>query len=305
MTMRNMSSLFDSFTIRFADGSTLLIEAGNAASEKLVRFLAIAARLSPSPTSRGDDLNRLWIVDESSNADQHHAVLRLEFQNTQSSSTSEKDRYERSTSRFKSGCDETWMLRKLVRLSTAIEQDSPRRVLLHGGLVVSPSGKAVLLAGPSGIGKSTAVFRLPPSYCPLSDDTTLIVRDAQGRHWAHPWPTWSHLLDYKDDARRSTWDVQQAVELSAIFILRRAYKDRVEPIETRDAIGFLLDLAKQTSAILNLGMRQKEIRLLNTQRFENILAMVRSLPIFWLYLGRDGAFWQEIEQVLCQDLDET
>ena len=32
-----------------------------------------------------------------------------------------------------------------------------------------------------------------PPWRSLCDDATLVVRDASGRYWAHPWPTWSRF----------------------------------------------------------------------------------------------------------------
>jgi SynChlorMet cassette protein ScmC len=56
-------------------------------------------------------------------------------------------------------------------------------LLIHGALA-EWNGKGVILAGKSGVGKSTASARLTPAWRSLSDDATLIVPDGPMRYKA-------------------------------------------------------------------------------------------------------------------------
>ena len=82
-------------------------------------------------------------------------------------------------------------------------------LLVHGALA-EWNGIGVILAGPGGVGKTTASKRLPRPWRSLSDDNTLIVKSPDGTYWAHPWPTWSR---YRQGDMSGSWDVQAAVKL--------------------------------------------------------------------------------------------
>jgi SynChlorMet cassette protein ScmC len=171
--------------------------------------------------------------------------------------------------------------------------DPGARPALHGG-------HGILLAGRSGVGKSTASMRLPPPWRALADDMALVVRDeaphAGGVYWVHPWPTWSWFFGRED--RRpggGTWDVQQAVPLRTIFVLEQGEEDRAEPIGPGRAVALLAELARQTST---RGMSLDEIAAFNLQRFENLCALVRAVPAYLLHVSLDGAFWEEIARAL-------
>lgn len=100
---------------------------------------------------------------------------------------------------------------QLVQLSLAIASWAEDRggLLLHGALA-EHDGRGAILAGPGGVGKTTASRRLPPSWRSLSDDVALVVRGVDGKYWAHPWPTWSRFMF---GGPCGSWDVQHAVPL--------------------------------------------------------------------------------------------
>jgi len=152
------------------------------------------------------------------------------------------------------------------------------------------------------VGKSTASTRLPPPWRALADDVTLVVRDREGVYWAHPWPTWSWFFG-KEDRRPGggVWDVQQAVPLRAIFVLEQGDEDRVEPMGPGHAVALLAELARQASTYYLRGKPLDEIAAFNFQRFENLCALVRTVPAYLLHVSLDGAFWIEIERVICED----
>ena len=184
----------------------------------------------------------------------------------------------------------------LVRLSIVFAREAQARggVLIHGALA-ERDGIGVILAAPGGTGKTTASNRLPTPWSSLCDDTTLVVRDLQGKYWAHPWPTWSRFLD---GGPGGTWDVQSAVPVKGIFFLAQAVEDRVERLGPGHAVSLLVECVRQTSAFMAPGLLKEELRALHLERFNNLYDLVRVVPVHVLHTSLTGTFWQEIEQAL-------
>jgi SynChlorMet cassette protein ScmC len=196
-----------------------------------------------------------------------------------------------------SPCDHWGVLYvNLVRLSLVFAREAQARggVLIHGALA-ERDGIGVILAAPGGMGKTTASGRLPAPWRSLCDDITLVVRDSQGNYWAHPWPTWSRFLDGGPGA---TWDVQSAVPVKGIFFLAQSVEDRVERVGPGHAVSLLVECAKQTSQLMARGLSKEETRALHLERFNNLCALARVIPVHMLHISLTGAFWQEIERVL-------
>lgn len=167
-------------------------------------------------------------------------------------------------------------------------------ILLHGALA-KLGEQGVILAGPGGMGKTTASMRLSEPWCSCSDDATLIVRDRVGTYWAHPWPTWSRFLNGEPDGK---WEVQQATSLKAIFFLQRASKERIEPVGAGQATGLLMQAIEQVGAHFLPRTKKLQARTLRLEFFEIICTMVRQVPVYFLHLSLTGFFWQEMEKVL-------
>jgi SynChlorMet cassette protein ScmC len=184
----------------------------------------------------------------------------------------------------------------LMRLSLIIAREAQVRggILIHGALA-ERDGVGVILAAPGGTGKTTASNRLPSPWHSLSDDTTLVVCDPQGKYWAHPWPTWSRFLD---DGIGGNWDVKNAVPIKGIFFLVQAVADRVERVDTKRAISLLLESVKQASMFMEAERCKEELYSLRVKRFDNLCALAQVLPAHLLHISLTGAFWQEIEQAL-------
>lgn len=184
----------------------------------------------------------------------------------------------------------------LVRLSLVFAREAHARggVLIHGALA-EKDGMGVILAAPGGTGKTTASSRLPAPWRSRCDDTTLVVRDPQGRYLAHPWPTWSRFLE---GGVGGTWDVQCAVPLRGIFLLARAGDDHVERIGPGHAVSLLVECVRQASQFMPLGLFKEEIHALHLERFNNLCALTRAVPAHILHISLTGAFWQEIERTL-------
>ena len=168
-------------------------------------------------------------------------------------------------------------------------------ILLHGALA-EQDGYGVILAGPGGVGKTTASRRLPPPWHSLSDDATLIVPDGQGTYWAHPWPTWSQLIN---DGLGRTWGVPRAVPLKGIFFLIQAQEEQVIPTGAAQAVCLLTRAA--TVPALDPMMRRlskDEARAHKLLTFNNTCRLARAVPTHMLSLSLHGSFWREIESAI-------
>jgi SynChlorMet cassette protein ScmC len=185
---------------------------------------------------------------------------------------------------------------QLMQLSLVIAREAQARggVLIHGALAELDS-MGVILAAPGGTGKTTASNRLPAPWRSLCDDTTLVVRDAQGNYWAHPWPTWSRFLD---GGLGGTWDVQSAIPVKGIFFLSQAVEDRVERVGPGHAVSLLVESAEQASQLMARGLKKEDIRVLHMERFNNLCSLARVIPTHTLRISLTGTFWKEIEQTL-------
>jgi SynChlorMet cassette protein ScmC len=183
-----------------------------------------------------------------------------------------------------------------VDLSMVICRHAQHRggVLVHGALA-EWNRNGVILAGPGGRGKTTASKRLPHHWQSLCDDTTLVIRDNKGVYWAHPWPTWSTFMF---NGPGGTWDVQHAVPLRGIFFLEQAHEDKYEVLGTAQSVCLLNESAEQASWPMSSYSEKNELRRLRLLRFNNICTLAQTVPSYVLRLGRNGAFWQEIERAL-------
>jgi hypothetical protein len=170
-------------------------------------------------------------------------------------------------------------------------------VLVHGALA-ELNGRGIILAGRGGAGKTTASERLPPPWRSLSDDATLVVRDARGIYWAHPWPTWSRFILEEGGG---SWDVQQHVRLLSAFFLAQADKDLIAALGPGQATVRLLESSEQAWLGMSPFLPREELQASRLQRFDNICALARTVPCYELHLSLTGAFWERIERVLDEE----
>ena len=172
--------------------------------------------------------------------------------------------------------------------------------LMHAALATypSPSGlQGVLLAGPSGTGKTTASHRLPFPWVSLSDDTALVVRDPDGVYWAHPWPTWSRFID---GGPGGTWPTTRAVRLAALVVLEQAEVDVAAPLGGGHAAAALVQSIGQVSSLMTRRTDEAMARALRLEWFAVASALARVLPCLHLRFTLTGAFWHELERYLDQ-----
>lgn len=168
-------------------------------------------------------------------------------------------------------------------------------LFLHGALA-ERNGFGVILAGPSGVGKTTASLRLPSPWRSLSDDLTLVVRDDQGRYWGHPWPGWGFFWERNNSGRKC--DVSYAVPLKGLFFLAQAREDKAERIGAGQATGMLLETAQQASGRLYDRSSNEDLKAMNLQLFNNACIMAKSMKSFILNVSLNGQFWNEIDLAL-------
>lgn len=172
--------------------------------------------------------------------------------------------------------------------------------VLSGGLPVHAAlleheGRGILLAGRSGVGKSTACSRVPVPWKPLGDDLVLVVRDAEGRYHAHALPTWSALRSGQQDR---TWDVGRPVPVAGIFFLVQSGTDEtVYP--GGGAASVMLDSASMmVFRSVNSVTDPIDGSPLRRNVYSNAASMVSSVPCYVLRLSLTGPFWETIEEAL-------
>jgi len=165
--------------------------------------------------------------------------------------------------------------------------------LLHGALAVR-DGAGFILAGPSGVGKSTASLRLPSPWRSLSDDCVLVVRNGI-RYWAHPWPTWSLL---RDKGPVQSWPFEQAVPLKAMLFLKQSWRDRVEPVSVSPATALVIESVAHLARAVALTPDGDANRATCDKYLRAAWALAATVPAFLLHISLTGRFWDEIERTV-------
>jgi SynChlorMet cassette protein ScmC len=173
------------------------------------------------------------------------------------------------------------------------------KVLNDGGLsfhaaLIERKGKAVLLAGPGNIGKTTCCRRIPFPWKALCDDEALIVRDNNG-YCVHPFPTWS---DYLFKRKKKTWDVQRHLPLEAIFFLRQGKKDKVTPLTPGYSSVLINECANQSTRKNYHHLNGRNKIIFKTKQFLNACALAKKIPCFILHVSLRGRFWEKMEKAL-------
>jgi hypothetical protein len=275
-----------------SDGSTWGIAAGDEQASALVSRLAEAMQLRP----HGEAEYRLLVLTDGRNVPQNVTPLAHEFSGPVLWAYLPPGGDNTITCVVSPARGGDMMANQLLQLSLAIAQQVQFRdgFLLHGALM-EENGRGVILAGPGGIGKTTASQRLPLPWRSLSDDETLVVRDRKGKYWAHPWPTWSNFMS---GGQGGTWDVERAVPLMAIFFMEQTQHDGVESLGIGESTCLLVESAKQAFCPMPYSLSDDEVRAIHLQCFDNICVAVKSVPCYHLSLSLHGIFWKDIEQVI-------
>ncbi|MDZ7315017.1 MAG: SynChlorMet cassette protein ScmC [candidate division KSB1 bacterium] len=268
------------YFIRLADESRWLLQAADPAAEEMVRRYASALGLSAAVVSSDKELQSA-----------HSLFIRSEW----ATGLSEPDSIHRPSHASELG-DLFLAMRKIQHQFSRSLLEVNRAVLLHGALVCPPGVPqvGVILSARRGVGKTTACRRLPPDWEALADETVLVVRDAQGTFWGHPFPT---LSRFANGGSGGVWQTERAVPLAAAFFLKQAPEDRLEPIGQGQAAALLTCAAEQISYWLT-ELPLDTVRILRQKRFDQLCRLAQSVPAFVLHLTLTGRFWELIEQAL-------
>ena len=164
---------------------------------------------------------------------------------------------------------------------------------LHAALA-ERSGRAFLLAGDHGAGKSTCCSRLPMTWSALCDDETFILNGGYG-YYAHPFPRWS---DYLFQAPQQPIDVSKRAPLSAIFFLEKATRVEIVSIGRGEAAVRINESANQACRTRMRGFETLIRRQLRTRILDNACKLAGQVPAYVLRVSKTGRFWKAIEEVV-------
>ena len=278
--------------VTLADGSTWGIAAGDEQASAIVSHLTEAMQLRP----HSEPEYRLLVLTDGRNVPPNFTPLAHKFSGPVLWDFLPAGGDNTITCVVSPARGGDIMANQLLQLSLVIARQVQFRggFLLHGALM-EENGRGVILAGPGGVGKTTASRRLPLSWRSLSDDETLVVRDKRGKYWAHPWPTWSNFMS---GGQGGIWDVERAVPLKAIFFMEQAQHDGVKCLGVGASACLLVESAKQASCPMPYSLSDDEVRAIHLQCFDNICVAVKFVPCYHLRLSLQGVFWKEIERVI-------
>lgn len=165
---------------------------------------------------------------------------------------------------------------------------------LHAALV-ELYGKGVLLVGPGGSGKSTSCRRILFPWRVLSEDQSLIVRNARKGYLAHPIPTWSDHLWQRTEQR---CNIERYVRLAAIFFLEQAEFNEVVPINKEQAAVFLNHSSTDVHRAAWQNFSNEDERKLKMKIFDNSCKLAKAVTAYTLRISLNGRFWEEMEKVI-------
>jgi SynChlorMet cassette protein ScmC len=175
-----------------------------------------------------------------------------------------------------------------------------RESLKRGGLpfhaaLVEHHGKGVLLAGTSGIGKSTCCRRLMPPWQALCDDEVLVTLSPQDNYLAHPFPTWS---DYVLKRGEKTYNTPHPSPLAGIFFMEQSSSDGYLHMNPSEALVEAIVSAQVGLARFLWCCNAEEARDLRVVIFANTCELVKKVPVFRLRVSLTGRFWEHLEAAL-------
>ncbi len=161
--------------------------------------------------------------------------------------------------------------------------------------VVEHTGRGVILAAPSGTGKSTCARRIPAPWRALCDDKAIVIKDSKGKYLVHPFPTWS---EYAWGKSTSTWNVEKCVPLSAVLFIEQAEGDQAIPLEKAKAVVYMVRSAGESLYSITARYSPEERRRVHERVLENACELAKTIPAYILRVSLDGRFWEKMEEVL-------
>ena len=171
------------------------------------------------------------------------------------------------------------------------------RLFESGGLpihaaLVRKGDRYVALAAKGRTGKSTCCRRLPEPWHGICDEEVVAVPVGGAGYRAHPFPTWSDLVQR---GLRRSWEVERNFPLSALYFLEQGDQDRVTPVGQVEAVVQLCRRVREKCPFHEWGLTSQQERNVRLKIFENAQNMARSLPAYRLTVSLDGRFWEEME----------
>ncbi len=170
--------------------------------------------------------------------------------------------------------------------------------LIHGIMLQhKQEDRAIIYAGDSGVGKTTAAQKMPSDqWQRCSDDVTLVVRDNQGLYYAHPW---SGSKSYMQPELR--YGAEKGVLLMGVFFLKQHSEVQIETAKKIESIAVLQRLVNEHAALPDPSIDPKRVGEMRKNRLVNLVSFSRSVPIYNLYLNKTDPFWRDIEALLYDD----
>jgi SynChlorMet cassette protein ScmC len=175
-----------------------------------------------------------------------------------------------------------------------------RQSIYRGGLpfhaaLAEHQGKGVILAAPSGTGKSTCSRRLMPPWQARCDDEVLIVLSSDGRYLAHPFPTWSACIA---PGENPTYNSQDFSHLAGIFFFEQAPVDECLPLHPAEAAVEAVVSSQVALARFLWYCTPEEARKIRCKLFANACKLAKEVPAFRLRVSLTGSFWEKLEAAL-------
>jgi SynChlorMet cassette protein ScmC len=168
---------------------------------------------------------------------------------------------------------------------------------LHAGLAVR-DGVGYLLAGKSGVGKSTCSGRLPHPWRSLSDDQSLVRSKNVGsdkRYFVHPVPTWGRYF-YHDS--EEIWEVEQSFQLGTIFFLDKAVTNELISLGKGEAAVRIYQSATTMAEAYMQHLSRNEQHCLGSRMIQNACELSTAVPAFVLRTSLTGHFWDEMDRAI-------
>ena len=280
------------YGLNLADGASWNIVAENPEAESFVERLAEVMRLG-SPNGKGRELLVQVQNGRGSKCENGPLVESLNLLFIEALADYPWDEECRQLKQtiscsFHQDSDETLETLHLIQFSSVFALDAVTRggMLVHGALI-ERDGMGVILAGPGGVGKTTACSRLPETWTAHSDDTTLIVRDGMGKYWAHPWPTWSRFLM---ENVGGSWDVGTGVLVRAICFISQSSELELIPLGAGEMVCLGMESVEQSSRALARNLDAQSLRVLRNIYFRNICQMAKTVSGYHLHLDLVAPF---------------
>ncbi|MCQ2379254.1 MAG: hypothetical protein MJ016_08670 [Victivallaceae bacterium] len=166
---------------------------------------------------------------------------------------------------------------------------------IHAALLETPEG-GVLLAGESGIGKTTSARRWRESggVCP-ADDAVLLTRQNNGSFTAAPLPTWSRCEKSLDGC---FFPIMRELPLAGILALDRAEKGKEEKIGEIPSSHFAAQIFRALFFPLLLPCRNlpdAEQKTFRDTLWETTGLLTRLFPPRALYAALNGNLMKTLE----------